>query len=312
MFSDIEKGVIKQDHRCIAKAITLIDDEISGYETLVSNLFKYMQNTFRIGITGAPGCGKSTLTDKLIHKYRMNGLSVAVLCIDPTSPFSGGAILGDRIRMAQHSSDDNIFIRSLASRNSTGGLSNSIEEVACLLDAAGFDIIILETVGVGQIELEIVETSDATVVVLNPESGDEIQMLKAGLMEIGDIFVVNKSDRDGADKLMVALDNYLPKISIKDESWSPRKLKTIAINDIGVDDLKVALDDYEFLFKSTDKIDRKYNTRYIQSVRKYLNEYLNENFWSNNKLKVLKNKSILPNDKKIPPKKLAKILFQNS
>ena len=114
--------------------------------------------------------------------------------------------------MAQHSSDDKIFIRSLASRNSTGGLSNSIEEVACLLDAAGFDIIILETVGVGQIELEIVETSDATVVVLNPESGDEIQMLKAGLMEIGDIFVVNKSDRDGADKLMVALDNYLPKI----------------------------------------------------------------------------------------------------
>ena len=312
MLSDLEKGVIEQNHKYIAKAITLIDDEATESDVLLSNLFPYMKNTFRIGVTGAPGCGKSTLTDKLIHEYRKSKLAIAVLCIDPTSPFSGGAILGDRIRMAEHSSDDKIYIRSLASRDASGGLSKSIEKVACLLDAAGFDIIILETVGVGQIELEIVKTSDATIVVLNPESGDEIQMLKAGLMEIGDIFVVNKSDRDGADKLMVALENYLPSISVKCKDWVLRKIKTIAISNIGINDLKGFLDEYELLIKSTGKLDQKYNARYISSVKKYLNDYLNDNFWTEDKLKILKDKSILLDKDKIPPQKLAKILFQDS
>ena len=174
MISDIEKGILNQNHKFIAKAISLIENKVPESDVLLANLFPKINKAFRIGITGPPGCGKSTITNQLISKYKKGNISIGVLCIDPTSPFSGGAILGDRIRLTNHYSDSKVFIRSLASRDGSGGLSSSIEKVATLLDAAGFDIIIFETVGVGQIELDIVKTADSIVVVLNPESGDEV------------------------------------------------------------------------------------------------------------------------------------------
>ncbi len=311
MISDIEKGVLKQNHKCIAKAITLIDNQSLHSEALLSNLFPYMKDTFRVGITGPPGCGKSTLTDKLINEYRKKNLSVAILCIDPTSPYSGGAILGDRIRMSNHASDDKIFIRSLASKDASGGLSPSVEKIACLLDAAGFDIIIFETVGVGQIEVEIVKTADSILVLLNPESGDEIQMLKAGLMEIGDIFVINKSDRDGADKLLASLKNYLPEVSILNNEWMPRAIKTIAIHNIGVSKLVDILDEHQLLIQSNGKLIEKYNDRYIYSVKKYVNQYLNNKFWTKEKYEILKNESLLSMSVKKSPKDLANSLLSS-
>jgi LAO/AO transport system kinase len=194
-------GIRQRRTATLARAITLVENGRDGYEALLSALHPQIGRAHRVGITGPPGAGKSTLTEQLILAYRQRGLSVAVVAVDPTSPFSGGALLGDRIRMEAASLDPNVFIRSMATRGATGGLATTTREVCDVLDAYGFDRVIIETVGVGQSELAIAASADTSALVLVPESGDGVQVLKAGIMEIADLFIINKADRAGADKL---------------------------------------------------------------------------------------------------------------
>jgi len=193
----------------LARAVSVVENHRPGYETILATLHSKLGRARRLGITGPPGAGKSTLTTALVRELRTSGHSVAIIAVDPTSPFTGGALLGDRIRMESIALDSGVFIRSMATRGSLGGLASSTREVADVLDGFGFDRIVIETVGVGQSELDIARTADSSVVVLVPESGDSIQMLKAGLMEIADIFVVNKSDRPGADRLRTEIELML-------------------------------------------------------------------------------------------------------
>ena len=197
------EGLTRGDTAALARAISLVENQREGFERVLSEIHKRIGkgNTQRIGITGPPGAGKSTLTEQLVRLYRERGLKVAVIAVDPTSPFTGGALLGDRIRMESVSLDPGVFIRSMATRGAQGGLATTTEEVADVLEAFGFERILIETVGVGQTELDVAATAETTVLVLVPESGDGVQTLKAGVMEIAELYVVNKSDRPGADKL---------------------------------------------------------------------------------------------------------------
>jgi len=227
------------DRRALARLMTFVDNRHEDIIEIMSEIHKHTGKANRIGITGPPGAGKSTLTDKLIAKYRQQGKKVGVVCIDPSSPFTGGAVLGDRIRMMDHAADDGVFIRSLGSRGSHGGLSRATRDVVSLLDAFGFDVILIETVGVGQTELDIMSVAHAVVVVLVPESGDTIQTMKAGLMEIADLFVVNKADREGADRIFAELKGLAELFSDK---GCVEVYKTQAFKGIGVTELIEGID----------------------------------------------------------------------
>jgi LAO/AO transport system kinase len=224
------------DVRAMSRAVSAIENRTSEAEALLRGLFPYTGRACRVGITGAPGTGKSTLTDRLAAHYRTHGKGVGIIAVDPSSPFTGGAILGDRIRMQGHSSDEGVFIRSMATRGQLGGLAQSTGDVMLLLDAAGKDTILVETVGVGQGEIEIVRLADCTVVVLVPGMGDDVQSLKAGLMEIGDIFVLNKSDREGAGQFEERLRAILQLMPDR-EDWRPPVVRTVATENSGVDEL---------------------------------------------------------------------------
>src|ERR1700693_3503439 len=227
------------DKVALARLITLIENHAPERNAVIERIYAKTGNAHIIGITGPPGAGKSTLVNVMIAKYRALGKQVAVLAIDPSSPFSGGAVLGDRVRMTDHYKDAGVYIRSLASRGSHGGLSRAAREIVKLLDAFGHDIIIIETVGVGQTELSVMDLADTTVVVTVPEGGDGVQVMKAGLNEIADLFVVNKADRGGADRIKAELElnvHLRPAVG-----WRPPVLMTQASNDIGVDALVAAI-----------------------------------------------------------------------
>jgi LAO/AO transport system kinase len=223
------------DVRALSRAVSSIENRSPEAEDLLKELFPHTGRAYRIGITGAPGTGKSTLVDRLASHYRAEKKTVGIIAVDPSSPFTGGAILGDRIRMQSHVGDAGIFIRSMATRGYLGGLAQSTGDAALLLDAAGKEIILLETVGVGQGEIEIVRFADCTVVVLTPGMGDDIQNLKAGLMEIADIFVLNKCDREGAQRFEQQLTAMLELVPERD-GWSPPIVRTVATEGKGVDD----------------------------------------------------------------------------
>lgn len=224
------------DVRAIARAVSAIENRTREAEELLRRLFPHTGNAYRIGITGAPGTGKSTLVDRLASHYRSEQKTVGIIAVDPSSPFTGGAILGDRIRMQELATDSGIFIRSMATRGYLGGLAQSTGDAALLLDAAGKEIILVETVGVGQGEIEIVRLADCTLVVLVPGMGDDVQNLKAGLMEIADIFVLNKSDREGADRFEQQLRAIL-QLAPERDGWKPAVVRTTAVENKGTDEL---------------------------------------------------------------------------
>ena len=234
--------VLDGDPRALARAISLIEDETAAGAELVRQIFPRTGRAYLVGVTGAPGSGKSTLVDRLTAEIRTRAQTVGVVAVDPTSPFSGGAILGDRVRMQAHAGDAGVFIRSMATRGHLGGLARATGEVALVLDAAGKDIVIIETVGVGQDEIDIVRTADVSVVTLVPGAGDEVQALKAGIMEIADIFVVNKADREGADRTVASIEANLSLQTFAPAEWRPPIVKTEATTGRGVPDLLDAID----------------------------------------------------------------------
>lgn len=232
---ELKDRTLARDFRAVARLITRIENGDEDIRKLAATLRRPAGRAHVVGITGSPGAGKSTLVDQMARSYRQKGLSVAIVAVDPSSPFSGGAILGDRIRMNHACDDPSIFIRSMATRGSLGGLSRSTLEVVHVLDCAGFDIVIVETVGVGQAEVDVMRTADTCVVVLVPGMGDSVQIIKAGLMEIADVFVINKADRDGALALEKDLYALLALGDFAKEDWSPKIFKTIATSGEGIE-----------------------------------------------------------------------------
>lgn len=241
--SELIEKVLKGEPRAIARAITTVESGAASAAELMKAVFRHTGNALVIGITGSPGAGKSSLVDKLALYYKNAGDKVGIICIDPSSPFSGGAILGDRIRMATLGMEKGVFIRSMATRGNLGGLARATVDAVALLDAAGFDKVIVETVGVGQDEVEIVKTADVSVVVLVPGMGDDIQAIKAGIMEIGDVFVINKADREGVIRTQKELEALLT-LAHRPDMWMPPIVRTIATESKGIEDLASAIDAY--------------------------------------------------------------------
>lgn len=256
MESDLNKladGLLAGNRRALAKAISAIEDGGEEASYLVKKLFKHTGSAHLIGITGAPGVGKSTLVDALVGEIRKHGLKVGVLAIDPTSPFTGGAILGDRIRMQEHTLDKGVFIRSMANQCHAGGVALAAYDAIRMLEASGYDVVIIETVGVGQSELAIAQTADTTILVLMPGSGDDIQAIKSGIMEIGDIFVINKSDLPGADKLAGEILTSLELSNFK-TSWRPPVLNAVAEYNEGIDNLWNKIKEHKHFLESTGEL----------------------------------------------------------
>jgi len=248
--------------RALARAISTVEDRTPQSTELLKALFPFSGNALLIGLTGSPGAGKSTLVDQVAREYRKEGKTIGIVAVDPTSPFSGGAILGDRIRMQSHYADAGIYIRSMATRGSLGGLASTTADVATVLDASGRDLVVIETVGVGQDEVDIVRLADVTIVVLVPGMGDDVQTIKAGIMEIADIFVINKSDRDGAERVEREV-RAMQSLAMRQDNWTPPIVKTVASEGTGVTELVAAIQKYREHLEQSDRA----RTRRVENWR---------------------------------------------
>ena len=273
--SSVVDDIRSSNPRALARAITAVENRVPQSAELLKALFPHTGHARVVGLTGAPGAGKSTLVDQLAREYRKQQKTVGIIAVDPTSPYTGGAILGDRIRMGSHYADPGIYIRSMATRGSLGGLARTTADVTSVLDASGRDVVLIETVGVGQDEVDIVRLAEVTVVILVPGMGDDVQTIKAGIMEIADIFVINKSDREGAERVEREI-RAMQSLSVRKDEWVPPVVKTVASEGQGIPELAAAIASYQdFLGKSDigrQKRIQNWRERLIEMLRDTLLE----------------------------------------
>ena len=271
---NIVEGVLNNSRLALSKAITAVENEYDNAVEIMTAIYPHTGNAYVVGITGPPGAGKSTLTDKLAKEYRKRGKTVGIIAIDPTSPFSGGAILGDRIRMLDLTADEGIFVRSMATRGSLGGLSQKAGDAVKLMDAYGFDVIIVETVGVGQSEVDIVKTADTTMVVVIPGMGDDIQAIKAGILEIGDLFTINKADREGTDKLNIDIEMML-ELNPEHVGWRPPINRTVASKCEGIEAVVDSIEEHKAYLIESGELSKIRKARIKNEVTAMLNDRVN-------------------------------------
>jgi LAO/AO transport system kinase len=298
---DLKKNILSGDKRAIAKGISLVENEDKDSANLLKNLYPHTGSAYRIGLTGPPGAGKSTITNCLIRLLHDKGYKVGVIAVDPTSPFTGGALLGDRVRMSESSLLNNVFIRSMATRGSLGGLCKNVVEACDVLDASGKDFILIETVGVGQSELDIAQTADTTIVVLVPESGDSVQAMKAGLMEIADIFVMNKADREGADQIVATLKNILHLKAPVENKPEIKVLKTIGTKNSGIEELFEEILHQKNFLEETGMLGSLRKEHLRRKIFDLVNNKLHSTFWNEENRKILEESIKDISEKKTDP-----------
>jgi LAO/AO transport system kinase len=277
------RGFFEHDPAACARLISIIENGNSDALPILRRIYPKVGNAYRIGITGPPGVGKSTLVEKLTRRFRLDGKTVAIVAVDPTSPFSGGAILGDRIRMPNLFLDAGVFIRSMATRGALGGLALKTSQVCDLLDASGKDVIIIETVGVGQAELDVAKAAHTTIVVLVPESGDAIQAMKAGLMEIGHIFVLNKADRQDADRILREIEAVL-EMHPKTDGWQPSAIKTIASQEVGIEEFYDRIKCHESFLEKNNLLRRQRRERIRAEILEFAEDEFRQRIEHNPKI----------------------------
>jgi LAO/AO transport system kinase len=287
--SELLKKILRGDRSTVARAISMVENGSPEARGVLTAVFPHTGRAYRIGLTGPPGAGKSTIANKLARFYRNQDRRVGIIAVDPTSPFTGGALLGDRIRMTDVELDAGVFVRSMASRGSLGGLSKKASEAADILDAAGNEIVILETVGVGQSELDIARAADTTIIVLVPESGDSIQAMKAGLMEIADFVVLNKADRPGADQGVASIEMVL-RLKPTVDGWSPEVVKSVASEGRGIAEIAGAIQKHRDFLQHGRFLKNKRQARLLEQTRELVNGRLQVDFWSRDREALLVSK----------------------